>query len=166
MTTLNITVRLPRELIRYIGKYLTPEILYSYNSLIHWDDIYYHMTNIEINGNSIIISDIFDIFQEIYNKELNKTSTLEISSFDPHQWMYYDYFKGPDRRKIWFWDDDITDYEDYKESLIQLLYNIDMDIQNGKYFNELSCINSIYKYIIDNSDYITSTKNICLMGWG
>ena len=92
--------QLPLELVDYIKSYAIDMIEYSYYSTLKWEEIYTFLNNL---CNEHMIGKIDDV--------------LQVDDFQRIKWMYYDYFKMHPG-KMWFWNDECTDYEKYIDTLI------------------------------------------------
>jgi hypothetical protein len=133
---------LPPELIDYIYEFDKPYIDYMNNyDVLSWDIIE------EIIHENIESSDLIERIDEIISK-INPS----IYTFKPEKWMYHDYL-NMHPGKIWFWNDECTDYNKYNQQLLEFLQACDELIYTDeKYYNRLSSINELYALILTEID--------------
>jgi hypothetical protein len=134
--------KLPQELVKYIYEFDKPYIDYMNKyDILNWEIVEESIyKNIESRN-------LIDCIDEIISK-INPS----IYTFKPEKWMYYDYLKMHPG-KIWFWNDECTDYNKYNEKLLEFLQACDdLIYTDKKYYSRLSSINELYALILTEID--------------
>ena len=124
--------QLPLELVNYIKSYAIDMIEYSYYSTLKWDEIYIFLNNL---CNEHMIGKIDD--------------ALNVDDFKRMKWLYHDYLKMYPG-KMWFWNDECTDYEKYIDTLIDYLFEFNKNPYDN--LQQLNKVNKVYSFIISHGE--------------
>ena len=126
--------KLPLELVDYIKSYALDMNDYAYYTTLKWVEIETFLNNL---CNEHMIGKIDDI--------------LGVDDFKRMKWLYHDYLKMHPG-KMWFWNDECTDYEKYIDTLIDYLFEFDKNAHDD--LQKLNKINRVYKFIIEKGERV------------
>ena len=136
--------KLPLELVDYIKSYAVDMTDYAYYTTLKWVEIETFLNNL---CNEYMIEKIDE--------------NICVDDFKRINWMYYDYIKMHPG-KMWFWNDECTNYGGYIEKLIDYLIEFDKNPHDD--LQKLNKINRVYKFITEKGERVNEEDEVYSMG--
>jgi hypothetical protein len=154
---------LPYELVDVVYSYEKTKYQTHYNNIL-WEDVEDMLGRVLVRGPDMC-NHLFEIFQDIeihfdmfypnINNDISITPRrlgneiyCEISgtNFNLFDWFYVDYIKSPGRRKLYYYEDDCTNYYDMAFMMISILQKFDTWFWNN-YIGSTNDENELLKNI-------------------